>query len=106
MGHGGLPRRGEGRVDVVHLDHDLHPHAAGADEVGGTEMVPRGQRAAALESDAQPPALTGTYPLGIVAQSRLQAQGSTLEGQRPLNVVHEELEPVRRPEPPRSFRHL
>jgi len=64
VSHGGLPRRGEGRVDVVHLDHDLHPHAAGADEVGGTEMVPRGQRAAALESDAQPPRAHRHVPLG------------------------------------------
>jgi DNA-binding CsgD family transcriptional regulator len=32
-------------------------------------------------------------PLGIVARRRLQAQGSSVEGQRPLNIVHEELEP-------------
>jgi hypothetical protein len=93
VGHGRVPGPCEGRFHVVYLDYDLHPHAAGADEVGGTEMVLRGQSAVALETDADPARAHRHVPLGIEAAGRLQAQDGGVEGHRPLNIVHEKLEP-------------
>ena len=55
VGPAAFPRLGESRVDVICLDHDLRPHTAGAGEMSGTEMMLRGQSAAALESNAPPP---------------------------------------------------
>jgi hypothetical protein len=93
VGHSGLPRLGESRFDIVHFDDDLYPHTAGAGEVSRTEIVLRGQSAMTLQSDANAPRDHRHVPLRVVARRRPQAQRSTVEGHRPLNVVHEELEP-------------